>query len=148
MKNKGFTLVEVISVIIILSGIILIAIPSYNTASYAIKKSSYENKVNVINSAMLKFAKLHLIDEIKPTGQTCTNQIDCCREYDLYQFLLEYGIYPAEETVNGESIVIDPITNEKLNGCVRLTYDVNSFSLKTNFVKDRIINTASDTCKG
>jgi prepilin-type N-terminal cleavage/methylation domain-containing protein len=148
MKNKGFTLVEVISVIIILSGIILIAIPSYNMASYAIRKSSYENKINVINSAMLKFAKLHLIDDIKPAGQTCTNQLNCCKEYDLYQFLLTYGVYPAEETVNGESIVIDPLTNEKLNGCVRLTYDVSSLSLKAEFVKDRIINAASDTCKG
>ena len=147
--NKGFTMVEILSVIIILSGIMLIAIPSYNGAAYAIKVSSLKNKTDVINSSMLKFAKLHLIDEIKPAGENCTNQINCCREYDLYDFILEYGLYPSEETTTeGNNIVIDPLTNDKLNGCVRLTYDKNNLNLKAEFVKDRIINAPSADCKG
>ena len=146
--NKGFTMVELLTVIIILAGIMLIAIPSYTNVSYSIKESSLKNKTDAITYSTLKFAKTHLIDEIKPAGETCTNQNNCCKEYDLYDFVLEYGLYTTEKDTEEGLIVIDPLTNNKLNGVVRIYYDVDALDLKAEFLKDKIINVSVKNCEG
>ncbi|MDD4187230.1 MAG: prepilin-type N-terminal cleavage/methylation domain-containing protein [Bacilli bacterium] len=131
--NKGFTMIELLTVIIILAGIMIIAIPSYTNVSYEIKKKSLENKTNVITQSTLKFAKLHLIDDIKPAGNTCLNKEDCCKYYDLYDFVLEYGLYVAEEEKNGP-VIINPETNTKLNGEVKICYDIEALDLNGEFI--------------
>ena len=50
MKNKGFTLVEVIMVVAILGIIIGIAVPSYIAISNNIKSKNYEQKVDNIKA--------------------------------------------------------------------------------------------------
>ena len=146
--NKGFTMIELLAAIIILSGIMLIAIPSYTDVSYAIKVSSLKNKTEAISSSMLKFASSHLIDDIKPSGNTCNTELDCCMYYDLYNFIIEYGIYALEKEKEGEALIIDPMTNDKLIGVVRIKYNKETYELDTEFIKDKIINTPQEKCKG
>lgn len=57
MKNKkGFTLVELLSVIVVLAIIIAIAVPAYGRVSNSINQKQYQNKLELIKVAALKYA--------------------------------------------------------------------------------------------
>ena len=55
-KNKGFTLVELLGVIVVLAIIIAIAVPTFGKISTSISQKQYENKLKLIEAAALKFA--------------------------------------------------------------------------------------------
>ena len=58
MKNKkGFTLVELMAVIVVLAIVIAIAVPTYGKIKRSIDKKNYENKVSLIKVAAAKFAE-------------------------------------------------------------------------------------------
>ena len=58
MKNKkGFTLVELMAVIVVLAIVIAIAIPTYNKIKSIIDIKNYENKKELIKIAATKFAE-------------------------------------------------------------------------------------------
>lgn len=132
MNNKGFTMVELIAVITILSIIMIIAVPAYSKVSNNIKKSSLKNKEDVISTQMLKYANKYLLDEIKPAGSDCTTN-PCTKDYDLYDYIIKYNIYTAEEVDNNVSVIINPVTNRKLCGKVVITYDIDNYKLTANF---------------
>ena len=57
MKNKkGFTLVELLAVIMVLAITIMIATIGYKTINMAIRKKQYENIIKKIELASLKYA--------------------------------------------------------------------------------------------
>lgn len=56
MSNKGFTLIELLATIIILSIILLIAVPSVSNLSETIRKNNRENKIKNIEIAAAKYA--------------------------------------------------------------------------------------------
>jgi len=56
MDNKGFTLVELLMSLVILSLILLIAVPSYNGISNVVRKNQRENKIKNIEIAASKYA--------------------------------------------------------------------------------------------
>ncbi|MDD2208026.1 MAG: prepilin-type N-terminal cleavage/methylation domain-containing protein [Bacilli bacterium] len=145
--NKGFTMVELLTVIILLAGIMIIAIPSYLGVAENIKEKSLENKADVITQSTLKFAKLHLIDDIKPASNTCTLEKNCCKYYDLYNFVLEYGLYTSEDEDDEGLVVINPVTDTKLSGVVRIYYDKEILDLKGEFIQDKIINQPYKDCE-
>ena len=58
MKDKrGFTLIELMSVIVVLAIIIAIAIPVYNRIIKSINKKNYENQISLIETAGAKYAE-------------------------------------------------------------------------------------------
>lgn len=58
MKNKkGFTLVELMAVIVVLAIVIAIAVPTYGKIKRTIDRKNYENKVSLIKVAAAKFAE-------------------------------------------------------------------------------------------
>lgn len=58
MKNKkGFTLVELMAVIVVLAILIAIAVPTYDKIKRSIDRKNYENKVSLIKVAAAKFAE-------------------------------------------------------------------------------------------
>ena len=58
MKNKkGFTLVELMAVIVVLAIVIAIAVPTYGKIKKSIDRKNYENKVSLIKVAAAKFAE-------------------------------------------------------------------------------------------
>lgn len=124
--NKGFTLVETLTAVVILSGIIIIAMPAYNGIASTIKNTNYNSKKEAIEAATLKYANIYLMDDIKP--ETCLS--NCSKCYDLYTFIIANGIYTAEATDEaGNPIIINPLTNGKLTGCVNIKFDINKASL-------------------
>ena len=77
MKNKGFTLVELLAVIVVMAILLTIAVPAVIGISNKIKQNMFCSKVNDIESA----AKLYgndYIDEITTSGKyiTITDLID------------------------------------------------------------------------
>ena len=92
-KGKGFTLTELIAVIIILGLLGLIGIPAYNTIRKNTLQKQYENVVGLIETEAAKYAA--------KKGVTLTN----------VQELIDEGLI---ETDDGNS-VIDPRNNESMN---------------------------------
>ncbi len=136
MKNKGFTLVEVIMVVAILGIIIGIAVPSYIAISNNIKTKSYEQKVDNIKAKALEYANDNNVESItipvkalieegylaeeNPDGNDnekitnplggyldCTN-IDIVRTDDSYEIKLsDTSNCSTENIVNNDKISID-----------------------------------------
>lgn len=56
-NNKGFTFVELLSVIVVLGIIVLIATPVYNSVRSRLEKRNYENKIKLIEVAAAKYSE-------------------------------------------------------------------------------------------
>lgn len=128
--NKGFTLIETLTAIVLMSMIMIVAIPSYTGVSEVIKTTNYNSKILAIESATLKFANQYLVDEVKTEG--CN---PCWKTYDLYDFIVKHGIYSPEtyDEEQGPSI-INPINGERLEGEVYVSFDMETLSLKAEFI--------------
>lgn len=110
MKNKGYSLVELLAVIIILSLIITISIPIINSSLLKSKEKSLNNQKKAIISAGRKYATEHtnvLPDE--------TNNISTIR-VDL---LKSEGFIDKDKIIN-------PVTEEEMNGCVLIMYGIDN----------------------
>lgn len=57
MRNKGFTLVELIAVIVILSILLLIAVPTYQNVRSSINESIYNTKIQKVLSSASAYAE-------------------------------------------------------------------------------------------
>lgn len=62
--NKGFTLVELIAVIVILALVVVITTPAYDSISKNIKERNYTSKQSTIKSETLAFVEKYLKDEV------------------------------------------------------------------------------------
>ena len=133
--KKGFTLVELLSVILILSMVMLIAIPTINSAANNVKKSNLETIKSMLESTMLKYAGQYYIDRIKEAGDTCSSN-DCCGYFSI-DFIKDYNIFQS----NNDSI-IDPVTGKDLEGYIKVSYDINKLDLVAEYVQN-----ADDNCK-
>ena len=63
MNNKGFTLVELIAVVAILSLIVIITTPAYDSISNNIKTRNYESKKSTIKAHTLSYVEKYLKNE-------------------------------------------------------------------------------------
>ena len=141
MNNKGFTLVELISVVVLLSIILILVIPAYTQIEGQIKNSNLENKKSMISNAMLEYANTNLLDELKPLGSKGTNTLTYSLDY-----IIKNNIFAASETDSqGNKMFLNPVTNDKLYGCIEVSYDVNKFEVKTKFI-DKSNQTEMDNC--
>lgn len=107
MNNKAFTLVELLTVIIILGLLATITVPNVMNAINISKEKSYNSQVNMIEKAAERWA----IDNI---------QIVNSKE----------NISLAELKTDGyldKSEVINPKTKEEMNGCVFIIKDNNNY---------------------
>lgn len=144
MNKKGFTMSEMLAVIIIMSILAIIIYPSYLAVSNSIKANNLKNKTDIIAINMLNFANENLIDDIKPSGEC--NGKSCCKRYDLYNYIIKYGIYSTDNTSSDK--VINPIDGSKLIGCVEVSYDINDFKLKSEFINNCQLDSEVEVCKG
>ena len=126
--NRGFTLVEIIAVIVLLSLIMIVAMPAYNSVAKNVKTKSYESKKVAIEKAMQKFANEYLIDTIKPADNGAGTY---CQQYDLEKYIVANGIYAGED----DDKIINPLTNIKFeNACVKVKYTLSDYRLASEFV--------------
>jgi len=110
MKNrKGFTLTEVIVVIVLIAAVTLIAVPAYNNIRSRVLENQYKNTVTLIETEALKYAS--------SKGVSITN----------IQELINEGII---ETDDGENL-LDPRDKSSLNcRLIEIEYKDGNYSSK------------------
>ena len=94
VNKKGFSLVELLAVIVILALITVIGVSSYRSISEDVKDVAYQNKVSLIETKAVEFAN--------STGYLATNVDE----------LVKSGFLAGDDEVGN---VIDPRNNESLN---------------------------------
>lgn len=108
MKNKGFTLLEVLGVIVLLGVIALLVITLSNRMLNKSKQSLYETQIETIVSSAKKWTISH------------NNELPMSSEEGSYRLLFtklaEDGYIDSEE-------LIDPRNNKKICGYVEINYN-------------------------
>jgi len=131
-KKKGFTLVELLAVIVILAVLVLLAVPSVLKMMNGAKENAFEIEAeNIIDGAKLKYSD-DLLDNTLPATVTVTigsSVTGYC--YDIYD-LGDYVDKTFDATKASGSVLIDATNNNYY-----IWYTDNSHSV-----------TASATVKG
>ncbi len=107
MKNKGFTLVELLAVIIILGLLLLITMISVNSILNSSKESLSETQKKRLEDA----AEVYYLEEGMNRDSKCVS----------IEYLVLMGYLNSDE-------VLDPKTREPLEGSIAITYDSNRYS--------------------
>ncbi len=137
-NKKGFTLVELMGVIVILAIIIAIAIPSYNLITKNIKAKNLENQKELIKVAAVKYAEdaniyfMYPEDLIKQ-GYLEEKDIDPSLKCSIYQVKDDKGLLYAVEIKESNS------ENESCNQELLAKYDDN-IRIEMKTVTDKDIN--------
>lgn len=108
MKKRGFTLVELLAVIVILIVIAGITIPVINTSLEKAAESAYDKQISLIESAAKKWGAEN-DTKLPDLGSTSVITVD-------FSTLIEAGHLKNEKILN-------PMTKEELEGCVKISYD-------------------------
>lgn len=103
--NKGFSLVELLAVIIILGIIAAITIPNINNSIEASRNSMYEEQIKEIENLANTWGINHA--DLLPSTGTMYISLQTLKEAELLE----------------NKKISDPRTNEELTGCVAVTFD-------------------------
>ncbi len=123
MNRKGFTLVELIAVITIMSLIAIITTPAYDSISKSIKTRNYESKKNTIKAHTLNYVERYLKNEAydgTPDKTLCFS----------VNYLIRNGIISSDN--EKEEYIENNITGEKYANdiiFVKVKYDINNLKL-------------------
>lgn len=138
MNRKGFTLVELIAVITIMSLIAIITTPAYDSISKSIKTRNYESKKNTIKAHTLSYVEKYLKNE---AYNGTTSKILCFS----VNYLIRNGIISSdnekdeyiENNITGEKYVNDEIF-------VKVQYNINKLKLVGYTLGDNDMPTTCD----
>lgn len=125
MDNKGFTLIEILGVLIVVAAIIALTLPGFMSIQKDIKNSDYLSKVPKIELAASKYGD-SIKDEIKDMESSCmdTNA----------EFLIKKGYLLSES--KKENMVFSPVDNSPMNKDIRVCYCKNSYEIKSFYLED------------
>ena len=122
--KKGFTIIELLAVIVILALLATIAVPSAIAISTSIKKNLYCEKVDML-----------LIDAERWGDEHSSRLSEDCYYEIKVEDLVEQGITKKENDTKG-SYIINPVTNEAMDKNVIGIYLKNkratAFYVETN----------------
>ena len=129
--KKGFTLTELLAVVVIIAILIIIMFPSYINTSNDIKNSNLENIKSILSKSMLDHANKYYIDDIKPAVNKCSDETSCCIYFSI-NFIKEKEIF---QTANGN--IVNPVTNADLEGYIKVVYNPNKYLLEANYEEEK-----------
>ena len=141
MNKKGFTLVELMASLVILSLISVLMFSTIQTSSNNVKKKNYENIKKMIIESTISYIvnsskKDYSLDDIKGTNK-CNEILDCAREYSVGDILDKNIYYSSTKNSNDELTILNPITGEGMrNKKFLIYYDTETYSLKGVFYED------------
>ena len=137
MKSRGFTLTELLAVIVVLAILVGIAVPTYYTISNNTKKSLYENKIEYIRIQAIKYAEDHDIDtSIINVATLITDGYIGSDSKSNEQYKLLVNPYPEnEEDQYLDCYIVDIIKGESdYSANVRKNNDCNSSEMNSSVV--------------
>lgn len=106
MNKKGFTLVEVLAVIVILSIIALIVFPEINKIMKNSKEKAYNTQIQSLEEAAQKFALKNTIYYPAPGARTC----------------LTLSQLKSAGEIETDDITDPRDSTQKINGVIVITY--------------------------
>ncbi len=121
--NKGFTLVELLAVLAIMSLVIIITAPAYNGISNTIKENSYNSKISMMEKSTKTFVNKYHKDKVYD-GEN--NKTLCLS----IPYLISKNVFAEDEKDSGK------ITNPKggnFEGYLEATYDIEEKEIITKF---------------
>ena len=133
MNERGFTLVELIAVIVILGLLAIITTPAYETISNNIKIRNYESKKNVIKKETIEYVEKYLKNETYDNNTSKT----LCFTVD---YLIKNGIITSDDEKS--EYIENNVTGEKYSG------NTNYISVKYDSDNLRLVATTLDEEEG
>ena len=153
MKRNGFTLVEIISVISLLSILVIITTPAYTSISNSIRTRNYESKKSTIKSQTLSYVEKYMKDEIYtglPKKDVNGNLVSDSEGNSIYEpnyycftveYLIQNGIISSDSET--EEYIKNDITGDEYETgiYVQVFYDNSDKRLKlvANTIDDKDI---------
>lgn len=130
--NKGFTLVELIAVVTILSLIAIITTPAYDSISNNIKTRNYESKKSTIKAHTLNYVEKYLKNEAYDGTSTGTKSKTLCFSVN---YLIRNGIISSDSET--DEYIENNVTGEKYRNeiFIKVIYDTTNLKL-VGIVKD------------
>ena len=124
--KKGFTLVEVLSVLVIISIFTTITIISVNYSINRSRERAYSENIEKIKASFHGWALENL--ENLPKGDEI--------------FFYDFDLLFSEGIIEGE--IIDPRTNEPMSGCIMFSYNENTSQYVIKYDEDECKLTSDD----
>lgn len=117
MKKNGFTLIEVLGVIILLGVLSVIVVPVVRDSIKQSKRKAYDKQVNTILTAAKNWAS------------------------DNINYIWEDGYFIDIETLKQTGFlenkeIINPVNKEEMTGCVEITYEENFNQYKYEYLDE------------
>ena len=142
MNKKGFTLVELMASLVILSLISVLMFSTIQTSSNNVKKKNYENIKKMIIESTISYMVnssdgKYSLDAIKGADSKCDEMLSCAQEYTVGEILDKNIYYSSTKNSNDQLTILNPITNEGMrNKKFLIYYDTETYSLKGVFYED------------
>lgn len=125
MNNKGFTLVEILAVLIILGIVMALSIPAYQGVFRETKRSNYNSKILEIEIAANKYGE-KIKDEIKDSTDSCVDT--------SVSELITKGVLVSEDKI--DNVIYSPIDETPMNSKVRMCYCRKKFEVKSFYIEE------------
>ena len=116
MKKNGFTLAELLGVIILLGVLLVIVVPVVGNSIVQSKQKAYDKQIDTVITS----AKNWAADNI--------DNVDDWLQIDI-------GTLKQEGFLQNKKI-INPITNEEMNGCVAIIYEEDFKQYKYEYLNE------------
>lgn len=126
--RNGFTLVELLAVMIILGLLIVLVIPAYSSVYSGIKRNNYQNKLIELSTAAKKYGS-KIKDEIKYYSDTN----DECYKLEP-KVLIEKGYLMSD--FENKPAFINPADQSEMTGDIRICYCKSTFDIEAYYVED------------
>lgn len=138
-KNNGFTLVELLSAMVIIAIVLVILIPGILYMFKDVRRNTLYNKISTIEVSAKKYAS-EIKDEVKDkttynsdgTTNTCYTNSDG-NELTIKD-LIDMGYEESE--VTGDSAILSPVDSSRLDGVVRLCYCKSSLDVEAYYAEN------------
>ena len=125
MNKKGFTLVELLAVLVLISLLMGLAIPGINRISNNMKKKSYNQKIKLIESAAELWGqdnKANITiscDKTDEKSVNLKNKTKCDKYYEIVvSDLISSDYIKADDGTN----IKNPVSNKSMNNCKITVY--------------------------
>lgn len=140
-NNKGFTLIEILAVLVLMSLIVIIAIPSVKSITNKSRIKLLNTKVQIAEEALTIWAENNKYCFEEPNGcgvfSNCVNSSEKIQCETIFKKLADNNIIEYDSKEGGNKYVIDPTNNMSMNNYViEVEYDKKNSLVSASLTND------------